>query len=219
MELFPEIKLYCPRCASRLILGTGTRIYETLIDHVCNSNIGPIEQMYYICSNDQCLTRKTECFWDELGDIYTGRDINLDVFIMGMPQAINSCMRESKLSQKVKVITWLHLYWLKFEIEFSPIPRKPGADIDGYKIKFIILRKTLLGWEVYTPGIRMLFYCINKFFYARKRYKEDPEIPWAKKDMIESLERPSWDKRWWVRLSVWILNLLYPNLKEQLKRL
>ena len=42
----------CPKCKHDLIRGEGTRIYQTIDEHVCQPNATPRPREYYVCPNE-----------------------------------------------------------------------------------------------------------------------------------------------------------------------
>lgn len=214
--------LYCPRCGALLILGEGTKRYETLVEHVqSNGYREPPPKEYYICSNNLCLTKKFDCFWDWYGTFYGwgDHDKNNEMFMLDFSAALNSGQRNFDLSYKKKSIPILHLIWFRLILEKYCVPDKPGLSIIKYKYKIIAVIKSRGSWVHYTPGIKMFFFCINRFKHARDRFMEDTKSTWTYHQMLEELRVHSHDKRWWKLLSVWWLNTKYPGLKERLENL
>jgi hypothetical protein len=218
-EQFIGPKLYCSRCLSPLIYGPGTKVYETLLEHVCSSSYSLSPKSYYICSNKGCPISSRDFFWDEYGDYYAKGILDEEIFIFGVPEALNSSSRYSRIEQRTKSFTLLNLFWFIVTLESNPIPDEMGINIRGYKRKIVYkLRGKGGSWQIYNPGIKMFFFCINKFRYAKKRSLEEGTSYWHMSQMLECLERQSWDRRWWVLLSAGILNALNPGLKEKLKQ-
>ena len=60
----------CPACKSKVII-TGERKFETLSEHVSDPNMEnyPLRDAYQ-CSDENCMTRKNNIFWDYMGDRY-----------------------------------------------------------------------------------------------------------------------------------------------------
>jgi hypothetical protein len=220
IEQFMKIKdketLYCPRCTSPLILGQGYRRYQTLVEHVCGDD-RISEKEYYICSSERCPTRISDSFWDWYGSSYISNSCDPKIFIMECSSALNSGQRQFDISNKHIDIQLLHLIWFRLILEKYRVPDQMGVNILGYKYKFKGLVKSGAEWCYYTPGIKMFFFCLNKFNNARKKLQENPESTWSEQQMLQELKCPKEDKRWWKMLSAWWLNLLHPGLKEKLQ--
>lgn len=60
----------CPACMEKMTMDSQ-REYETLGDHVSDPNrkSHPLRDSY-ICSDEKCITRKYNVFWDYMGDRY-----------------------------------------------------------------------------------------------------------------------------------------------------
>lgn len=208
---------YCPRCMSTLIKGKGTKIYETLVEHVCSPNSPVYAKEYYICSNEKCPTLANGYFWDVYGDSYCDKRLEKDIFALETASAINSITRKNDIQGNKKDFTILYLYWFKMYIESTPIPDKMGLKIIGHKRKIrMCVRHDSLSWVMYTPGIHMFRHCFKQFNWALNKFIEDPSNQFAVRELLRGLQPPNWDKRWWRRLSSWIFNKSYPRLKEQL---
>ena len=202
---------------SSLIKGKGTKVYESLIDHVCSPNSPIYAKEYYICSNDKCPTINNGYFWDNFGDSYCDKRFDDDVFAMEISSAINSGSRTCKIKEKRKDFTILYLYWFKVYIESTPIPDKMGLKIIGHKRKIrMCIRHGDFSWVMYTPGISMFIFCFKKFNWALNKLTENPNNQFTIQELLRELQPQNWDKRWWRRLSSWIFNKLYPGLKERL---
>lgn len=217
-EQFVEDKLYCPRCLSILKKGEGTRMYETLIDHVCSPNSPGYPKEYLICSNNKCPTRIHDDFWDWYGAFYYSVDYDKDFFHNDCHDAVNSGQREFTLQQDKKNFTFLYLIWFKAYIELTPVYDNAGLNRTGYKLKIRACTRNSIrkGWVNYIPGIHMFFFCIKQFDWALEKYLNDPSNKYLRKDLIREFEAESWDNRWWKHLSKWYNNFRYPKLKELL---
>lgn len=194
--------LYCPRCMSSLVKGKGTKVYETLIEHVCSPNSPVYAKEYFICSNEKCPTLSNGYFWDSFGDSYCDKRLDDDVFALETPSAINSCTRNCKIKEKKKDFTILYLYWFKVYIESTPIPDKMGLKIIGHKRKIrMCYRHDDISWGMYTPGISMFMFCFKQFNWALNKLTENPNNQYAIHELLRELQPQDWDKRWWRRLS------------------
>ncbi|MFA7628586.1 MAG: hypothetical protein WCY37_04265 [Candidatus Dojkabacteria bacterium] len=62
--------LTCPTCGHEVIKGHGTKVYETLYDHVCRPNAENLPaREYYVCSNPDCEVSQHTIF-DSYGTPY-----------------------------------------------------------------------------------------------------------------------------------------------------
>lgn len=210
--------LFCPRCFFPLKRGEGTRRYIDLIEHVSSPNSPASPKEYLICSNDDCLTRKEDDFWDWYGDFYCGNRYEKDFFYLDCNKAINSGSRRFSLQQKKKNILILHLIFFKAYIEITPLYNDLGTV--RVKSSYKLMGATRTGfrnnWTLYISGIRMFFYCLREFDVNLKKYIEDPSNKYSASELMRALEAPSWDKRWWKLLSVWYNKRKLPGLKEML---
>ena len=210
--------MFCPRCLSPLNKGKDLRIYETLVEHVIDPNGIPTHKEYYYCSNDLCPTRKYDIFWDFYGSDYrTMASMKESLFILDCANAINSNSRKHTLEIRKKIITLFKFYRIRIDLDKYPIVDKIGIKIKGYRYKIALLIKNGLVYSYYNPGIKMFFYCIKDFNQKYKLLLEKQGQETIK-DVIHCLEYRDWDKRWWKVLSIWVLNKLYPGLKDLLKK-
>lgn len=217
-EQYMKDILYCPRCLSPLILGEGTRGYQTLVEHVSDPNGHVYSKDYFICSNKNCPTRVKDDFWDWYGDYYYSDDYDPNFFLLKCNKALNSGSREFEIKHRKKRLTIFYIPWFKAYIESSPIPDKIGLKIIGYKRKIKACNRVSIkdGWTEYISGIRMLFFCIESFNHSLNKFLENPDSIYSLKDLLDKMEKPSWEKRWWKHLSVWLANKRYPELKGTL---
>ena len=66
----------CPNCETELVLGPGTKVYETLCDHVSDPNSDSLPaREYYVCPNAACELHD-KAFWDDWGDFYSSSDVH-----------------------------------------------------------------------------------------------------------------------------------------------
>jgi hypothetical protein len=211
-------QLYCPRCLSPLVYGEGTRIYQTLVEHVSDPNGTIYPKSYLICSSSKCPTRINDDIWEEYGDFHHSSSYPECFFFLSCNRALNSGSRKFTLQQRKKRYTILNLIWFKVYIESSPIPDEMGLKIIGYKLKLRACTRTNFrgGWVEYIPGIYMLFFCFKSFKQDMNKFLEDPSNKYSLNELLEDMEYPSWDSRWWKHLSVWVANMLYPGLKKTL---
>jgi hypothetical protein len=214
-------QLYCPRCLSPLIKGEGTRIYQTLVEHVSDPNGTVYPKEYFICSNNDCPTRIDDDFWEWYGDYHYSKSYAEYFFFLNCNKALNSSAREFEIKYRKKRQTIFYIPWFKLYIESSPIPDKIGLKIIGYKRKIKACNRVSIkeGWTEYISGIRMFFYSTETFNESLDKFLEDTTNKYSLKDLLDRMESPSWDKRWWRRLSVWVANKKYPNLKKLLQNI
>jgi hypothetical protein len=91
---------------------------------------------------------------------------------------------------------------------------KKQADEDGNilsrkpYIQILTRRPKDITWTYYTSGISMFLYCIKQFKKLMKQYDKEKK-GWIYKEMQHYMKRDPWDKRWWVKLSAFILNKMY----------
>lgn len=214
-------EIYCPRCLSLLVYGEGTRKYQTLVEHVCSPNDPVSAKEYLICSNDKCLTRINDDFWDWYGSFYHSWGYSDDFFIEGNCKAVNSGDRSFSLDKVKKQILFLHLIWFKAEIDITPKYDDPGLNIIGHKYKITACTRRGLkdSWTLYTPGIHMFIFCLKNFNLAKDKYFNNLGNKYLLDDLLREMDKESWDKRWWRRLSQWYIKKTNPGLKEALLRI
>lgn len=220
-ELPVKDKFYCPRCLSPLVYGEGTRRYQTLVEHVCSPNRPVSAKRYIICSNEKCLTRINDDFWDWYGAFYDSWRYSDDFFIDGDHNAINSGARAFSLDKVKRQIVFLHLIWFRAQIDVTPKYDDPGLNIIGYKYKISACTRRRIKdlWTHYIPGIHMFRFCLRRFNDAKNKYFDNPGNKYLLNDLIKEMDIDSWDKRWWKRLSRWYIQKTNPGLKEVLLRI
>lgn len=91
-SLKEALEMECPICGSKLILGTGTKKYETLSDHVCDPNNDVPDRPYFVCPNDRCKLHGNS-FWDDYGEYYTDLDYAVMREVFGL--TIEECYKDS----------------------------------------------------------------------------------------------------------------------------
>lgn len=70
----------CPCCKSPIVEGKSEK-YQTLDEHVSNPNSPSPSRPTLVCSNSECISQKSDIFWDFHGDRYGGYDLKDSDFI------------------------------------------------------------------------------------------------------------------------------------------
>ena len=153
----------CPSCKKPVII-TGEREYETLVEHVSNPNMEnfPLRDAYQ-CSDEKCITRKSDVFWDYYGDMYGLIKVNNETvwgdtdefFINGNNAPFGSHTRKANVEiykKGLKKSLSLHpifcLWIYKPFIEYNYVGNTDGEIIKRtYKLK--LLAKNESGEYIY----------------------------------------------------------------------
>lgn len=214
----------CPCCMNYIIDGPKER-YQTLDEHVCNPNGQSPMRTTLICSNEKCITRKNDTFWDSYGDMYGGIGIEDSEFINSNNSPFGSLGRKLNveiykvgLKKKTYLPPFLLLWFYQPVIEYTYKADEFGNVLKrGFNI--IYLKK--------DDGHFNNTYCIHvtpfwrtwKFLWDRfkrniNRYEDD-----LNSRHLESAFKPSYNRAWVYRSFEKIVQILYPNYFKQYKSL
>lgn len=206
----------CPCCKSPVEIN-GTERYETLLDHVSNPNreVYP-ERDKYQCTNDECITRKNDIFWDYHGDRY-GRikgELGGDNYFIDKNDApFGSYSRQANVEiykKGLKSKTYLHPAWcmwfLQPYIEYEYTADKNGNVLSTRrKIKFLRKEK---GRENYLIHFSFCWHTWSFLFSRFKRhieyYKKDGNI-----NELKSAFEHSYNRSWEYRTFEWFVEKFY----------
>ena len=207
----------CSVCESELIKGEGLKGYMTLGEHVSDPNQIPPDKEYYVCSDDECITRKTSSYWDPYGAFYSSDFRTKFEFKDGWHPALGSPARKDQVEiyKKDENFTFLNLWFFKFNWIWEY-----EADEDGKilkrKLKLEVWKRIKGGGYVgYISGIRMFFFCLRRLKEKISWYLEKPS-EFNKNQLVREF-KPDWkDKRWWKRLYQKWINFRYRKFRKQL---
>ena len=219
----------CPFCKSKLIIGNKERV-QTLNDHVSDPNGGGSVQNMYICSNNECKANDDnfKIKWDWGGDRYTfGHDyIGVENFVK--TSAINkndapfgTSMRKINVEIYKKNLkdNYINLYPSKFTFNWGfKIENLYFSDYEGNVIKRKFKLVLLHNDTIYISGVKMLIFVLTNYFKDRKSMRKFNSISGAV-HVLDSFNPPSWDRRWWRKTFLFIINTFYTKDKITAKNI
>jgi hypothetical protein len=195
-------KMFCPFCNSQLNNVGGRSLY-TSISKVDNR---PEYVNTYCCSNKECEAFEKGAFWDESGSIYNWINFKRE------SSAINSFARRISIEiyKKDENFSLLNLYFFKITVVY-----KYKADDYGKILKrtptFRMWTKCKHGYQSYTSGIHMFFFCVKQFKEKIVKLKNHPTDEYVIKEIMRHFEI-DYDKRWWKVLFKKYINTKYKKL-------
>lgn len=217
------LQMECPICRSKLVLGQGTRKYETLSDHVCDPNGDVPERPYFVCPNEKCGLHSNS-FWDDYGEFYTRLDFaesrkifNIsieDAFRNRKPEcckcAMNSSARKSwfevyyKEESKQYFVGKLGLYF------YSQITADKFGNITKRKLKIQWLEKNDVGVCHKVWGSHMFIFMLKQGYRDFRQYKKTNDVYFIKK-IKEHCDKDYWTNKgeWWRVSACFINSILY----------
>lgn len=222
------LEMKCPKCGKNLIIGEGTKRYQTLEEHVMSPNDEVSRKPYFICPDVNCSLFHNS-FWDFQGSFYSNLTIEEQIKIFGVTgneifnhtnpkacfEAMNSFSRKS----------WMEVYYKEetktvFLGKFGArIKYKITSNFNGEiikrtpKIEWFIKEKD--GMVVYHIwGIHMFFYSLRKCKKYVIEVNKNGKESYAYRSLKNCLDKSYFTnkKDWWRVLSCFINNLLWGSL-------
>ena len=209
--------MICPICSSELILGPGTKRYETLAEHVQDPNAPSSAKEYFICSNSDCISISKKWFWDHMGDFYGSHGYelqNIVLFYHGITAARQSPARRIhiEVSKEDENFTLLHLGFFKVRVKYSYTADEDG-NILKRKPRIEMWRRWKKGWINYIPGIKMFFFCLRQIKQLSMRLRENSSNEYVKMEFLREFNLDQ-DKRWWKKLYKFVIKIKYKKTKN-----
>jgi hypothetical protein len=195
-----KLIFYCPICKTELTI-TGQAHLETLSDHIFETI--PTLKDVYQCPNNKCEANMRHFVWNELGEFY-GNVTFMGIFIDNNSAPFGSLQRQLN----IEIYKHDENRYFTYKGTGIKIEWKYKADTNGKILKKKPTIVILIKNTHYIPGIRMLWFTISQFSYARKRYIETQNDKW-KKTATNYLFPLKGDKRWWKLLGCWICRTFY----------
>lgn len=217
------LQMECPICRSKLVLGQGTKKYETLNDRACDPNGDVPDRPYFVCQNEKCGLHGNS-FWDAYGEFYTRLDFKESRKIFGISieddyrnkkpkcceAAINSNARKSwfeiyyKEQSKQYFIGNLGLYF------YNQITADKFGNITKRKPKIQWLKKDGDSVICHTWGSHMFIFNLKQCYRDVKQY-EKTNNEYTLKKIKEHLDKEHWINKgeWWRVSTCFINRILY----------
>ena len=234
------LQMECPICRTKLVLGNGTKRYETLSDHVCDPNGTIPERPYFECPNEKCAIYKNS-FFDEQGEFYTNLPLKemckafnhtIEDYLHYQRNkntchaAYNSfgrkCWFETTYKEQTKhffIGKFKYGFYLYFQMKADRygniIQRKP-------KIQLLKKEDDGIGVIHYIPGIHMFFYDLKE---TKRKYNtlfKNPTI-YHFKELQEACNPNYWTNKgeWWrvwsCKINGWRYNSFIKNIENRLE--
>jgi len=204
--------MYCPSCRTELVV-TGQERLETLDEHISGCRTIPLKDKYE-CPNDKCPTFGKLC-WNDDGDCY-GTLGNHDIqFIDNNDGAFGSIARRLnvEINKKDENFDLLKIGRFWFRLVYSYKSNDDGEILNRHRrIETWIKNRECGGYVLYLSGIRMFFFKIGSFHYARNN-------AWRIDKLDEFTDKNSWrnKREWWRIASCWYARTytkLFPEKRE-----
>jgi len=134
--MFENLDYKCPACKTKLIVGEGTKRYETLCEHAIDPNGEPPERQYLVCPNYKCAISSSDVFWDWYGSAYGSYKLSKHC-INGLTSPFGSIERKNEIEIYKRGVTRKTMLpsWITFNIFQLYIDYHYTADTDGNVIK------------------------------------------------------------------------------------
>lgn len=208
------MNMKCPCCKSEIVIGPKKQ-YETLDEHVCSPNSESPFRDTLICSNEDCITRKGNAFWDHFGDMYGGIYIPKESFIKENNSPFGSLGRKTnveiyKVGLKSKTYlspAWLLWFYQPF-LEYNYRSNENG-DVLKKSISVKFLKKDNKISKQYTilaiPFWNTLIFLSNRFHKNKESYDKNQNTFY-----LINMFRPSPNRAWIYRTFERIAQHRYP---------
>ena len=206
---FSNLDMFCPVCRKELVEWEMLPL-ETLDEHVCNPNGEPSMKMAYRCSDENCVTRTRNIFWNDIGEMYARpylRSAEQIPFIDNNDAPFGTFQRKTnvticKKNENKTLVTlpkWFPGVLSGMEIRSRWCYKSnENGDILKRKLHFDYLRKKGDGQVYHQWGMNMLIFCLKGLFKQWKDLRKNPDDKFAIRELRGDIERGTWkNAEWW----------------------
>lgn len=224
------LQMECPICRSKLVLGQGTKKYETLSDHVCDPNRKLPDRPYFVCPNEVCRLHGNS-FWDNYGEFYTCLNFTQSREIFGI--SIEEDYRNTN-PKCCKAAYNSHARQSWFEIYYKEQSKRYFIGKLGFyfynkitadKFGNIVKRKKKIEWlekqrddcvVVKVWGSHMFIHMLQSCYRKYKSFKKN-KTTYDLEELKKACDKNHWINKgdWWRVSSCFINRILYRNIIKE----